>query len=63
MREYIRDITRFINGQRDTYPDMPYGYFDDAVIEEFERIRDRGDRQAGPARTGSHWPKPPRARA
>ena len=39
MREYIRDITRFINGQRDTYPEMPYGYFDEAVIEEFERIR------------------------
>ena len=39
LREYIRDITRFIKGERHTYPDMPQGYFDEAVREEFERIR------------------------
>jgi homoserine O-succinyltransferase len=28
QREYLRDITRFIAGQRDTYPAFPQGYFD-----------------------------------
>ena len=28
QREYLRDITRFIAGERDTYPAIPYGYFD-----------------------------------
>jgi homoserine O-succinyltransferase len=28
QREYLRDITRFIGGQRDTYPAFPKGYFD-----------------------------------
>jgi homoserine O-succinyltransferase/O-acetyltransferase len=28
QREYLRDITRFIAGERDTYPAVPTGYFD-----------------------------------
>ena len=28
QREYLRDITRFIGGERDTYPAIPSGYFD-----------------------------------
>ncbi len=28
QREYLRDITRFIAGERDTYPAVPSGYFD-----------------------------------
>ena len=28
QREYLRDITRFIAGERDTYPAIPAGYFD-----------------------------------
>ena len=28
QREYLRDITRFIAGERDTYPTVPSGYFD-----------------------------------
>ena len=27
-REYLRDISRYLAGQRDTYPDLPVGYFD-----------------------------------
>jgi homoserine O-succinyltransferase len=27
-REYLRDISRFLAGQRDTYPALPVGYFD-----------------------------------
>lgn len=41
LREYVRDVTRFVKGERETYPDVPYGYFDGAVVEEFERIRKR----------------------
>ena len=41
LREYVRDVTRFVKGERETYPDVPFGYFDDAVVEEFERIRRR----------------------
>jgi homoserine O-succinyltransferase len=28
QREYLRDITRFLSGERDTYPAFPAGYFD-----------------------------------
>ena len=27
-REYLRDISRFLAGERDTYPAVPAGYFD-----------------------------------
>ena len=39
QREYMRDIARFLNGQRDDYPDLPDAYFDDAtehVLKQFE---------------------------
>jgi len=28
LKEYRRDIRRFLNQERDTYPSMPHGYFD-----------------------------------
>ena len=28
QREYLRDITRFLSGERDTYPAIPAGYFE-----------------------------------
>ena len=48
LREYVRDVTRFVNKERDVYPDMPHGYFDAAVIEEFERIREQALANPGP---------------
>jgi homoserine O-succinyltransferase/O-acetyltransferase len=27
-REYLRDVTRFLNGERDSYPGLPTAYFD-----------------------------------
>jgi homoserine O-succinyltransferase/O-acetyltransferase len=27
-REYLRDISRFLSGERDSYPGIPVGYFD-----------------------------------
>lgn len=32
LREYRRDVGRFIRSERDTYPSMPSGYFDPASI-------------------------------
>jgi homoserine O-succinyltransferase len=29
LREYRRDSARFLNGERETYPRMPHGYFDE----------------------------------
>jgi len=40
LKEYRRDIRRFLNHERETYPSMPLGYFDaDAttLLDEFRR--------------------------
>ena len=39
-REYLRDVSRFLAGQRDTYPAVPAGYFDaetEQRLASFER--------------------------
>jgi homoserine O-succinyltransferase/O-acetyltransferase len=39
-REYLRDISRFLTGERDTYPAVPAGYFDTETeqrLASFER--------------------------
>jgi homoserine O-succinyltransferase/O-acetyltransferase len=39
-REYLRDISRFLGGERDDYPASPAGYFDsetEARLADFER--------------------------
>ena len=46
QREYMRDLARFLNGERDDYPTIPANYFDDVTVErliEFE-IRARATR-------------------
>ena len=40
QREYMRDIARFLSGERDDYPNMPAGYFDaetEQILARFER--------------------------
>jgi homoserine O-succinyltransferase/O-acetyltransferase len=32
LKEYRRDIRRFLNHERETYPTMPFGYFDDEAV-------------------------------
>ena len=32
LLEYRRDIGRFLRGERETYPPMPQGYFDDEIV-------------------------------
>jgi homoserine O-succinyltransferase len=39
LREYRRDIGRFLRGERESYPAMPQNYFDDAAIDALTRFR------------------------
>ncbi len=50
LREYRRDVARFLAGERDDYPPTPLGYFDDAataLVEAF-RVRALADRRGAP---------------
>ena len=40
LREYLRDITRFLDGERETYPPMPLGYLDPDAITAFSTVRE-----------------------
>jgi len=39
LGEYRRDIGRFLRRERDTYPNMPQNYFDDATTEAMNAFR------------------------
>jgi len=41
MLEYRRDIKRFLMRERETYPVMPRGYFDEATVEALTALRER----------------------
>lgn len=41
FREYQRDIGRFLAGKRETYPEMPRGYFDDETATALMEFRER----------------------
>jgi len=41
MLEYRRDIKRFLLGERETYPAMPLGYFDEQTVERLSALRER----------------------
>ncbi len=41
LREYRRDTRRFLKRERETYPTMPYGYFDAAGVRAFEAFREQ----------------------
>jgi homoserine O-succinyltransferase len=49
LREYRRDIGRFLAGERDRYPDMPSGYFDAATAESMVELREQAMRERDPA--------------
>ncbi len=41
LKEYRRDIKRFLRGERETYPSMPKGYFDPAaarLVSDFREV-------------------------
>ena len=39
LREYRRDVRRFLAAERDDYPALPAGYLDDAAVERLEAFR------------------------
>jgi homoserine O-succinyltransferase/O-acetyltransferase len=41
LLEYRRDIGRFLRRERETYPTMPYGYFDQETVEALNVLRQR----------------------
>jgi homoserine O-succinyltransferase len=41
FKEYRRDIKRFLRGERETYPTMPHGYFDETAAEVLESFQQR----------------------
>ena len=40
LKEYRRDIKRFLGGERDTYPSLPKGYFDAAAARLLADFRE-----------------------
>jgi homoserine O-succinyltransferase len=48
FREYRRDVTRFLSGERETYPEMPLGYFDDLAAAELSAFRQRAVQHRDP---------------
>ncbi len=62
-REYLRDISRFLAGERDTYPAVPAGYFDAETEERLASFQRAGERRtqalaehraAGPQPSAGH---------
>ena len=45
LREYRRDVGRFLAGTTDRYPEMPHGYFDDETAAAFNAFRSCAERQ------------------
>jgi len=41
LLEYRRDIGRFLRGERDTYPSIPEGYFDEETVHALTTLRER----------------------
>ena len=41
FKEYRRDIRRFLNGERETYPTAPFGYFSSEVSDCLTRFQQR----------------------
>ena len=41
LKEYRRDIRRFLRGERETYPSMPHGYFIPLVTNSLAEFQER----------------------
>jgi len=40
LKEYRRDVKRFLRGERETYPSMPKGYFDSTTVKVLADFRE-----------------------
>jgi len=52
QREYLRDIGRFLTGERDDYPEIPVAYFDAATEAALHALRTDAERNRDPAMIG-----------
>ncbi len=41
LKEYRRDVKRYLNHERDTYPALPQGYFNNTFVAQFTAFQDR----------------------
>ena len=48
QREYMRDLARFLAGDRDDYPEIPAGYFDPTTVEQLTSFESRARTQRDP---------------
>jgi homoserine O-succinyltransferase len=48
QREYMRDIARFLSGERDDYPPLPAAYFDAATEQVLARFESRAKAEREP---------------
>jgi homoserine O-succinyltransferase len=48
-REYLRDISRFLAGERDSYPGIPIGYFDAETEQKLIAFAARAQTERRPA--------------
>ncbi len=60
LREYHRDIRRFLNGESESYPEMPRGYFSDGTADALAELRTRALRERNLALL-RHFPAVPPA--
>jgi homoserine O-succinyltransferase len=58
LREYRRDVDRFLAGGRPDYPEMPSAYFDDVAAASLATFRKRAER-GGSADLMAGFPDPP----
>jgi homoserine O-succinyltransferase/O-acetyltransferase len=49
QREYLRDIGRYLTGERDDYPDIPVDYFDAATEQALLALRAEAESRRDPA--------------
>src|SRR5205823_11792659 len=45
LREYRRDIGRFLRGERDSYPGLPHGYVDSCAADALNAFRAQAQAQ------------------
>ena len=49
LREYRRDVGRYLSGERQNYPDMPSNYFDEAAVAAANEFRKLAVKKRDPA--------------
>jgi homoserine O-succinyltransferase/O-acetyltransferase len=54
LGEYLRDVGRFLRGEREVHPAAPSGYFDDTTLSMLEELAARGEAGRDPRRIADY---------